>query len=65
MEDPRPQQICSEQDNTIEFNQATWEVPVAHQGCGARMNLDRGSMGGPIDVKGGLRKCPAMVRRCS
>jgi hypothetical protein len=22
-------------------------------------------MGGPIDVKGGLRQCPVMVRRCS
>jgi hypothetical protein len=37
---------------TVEFNQSTWKGPVAHQGYGARMNLDGEGMEKPVDVRG-------------
>jgi hypothetical protein len=36
----------------VEFNQSTWKGPVAHQGYGARMNLDGEGMEKPVDVRG-------------
>jgi hypothetical protein len=62
MADTEARQACFEPNNAVEFDQPTWEVLGAHQGCGVHMNLDGGSTGDPVDVKGGLRWCPVTAR---
>jgi hypothetical protein len=52
MVDTKAQQAHSEPNNAVEFNQPTWEVPMAHQGSSAHANFNVGSTKEPIDVKG-------------
>lgn len=52
MADTEIRRARSEPNNTIEFNQLTWKVLVAHQGYGACTNLYGRSMEESVDVKG-------------
>jgi hypothetical protein len=62
MADTEIRRARSEPNNTIEFNQLTWKVLVAHQGYSAHTNLDEGSTEEPVDVKNVLGS--VLRRRC-